>query len=445
MKNSQNATLLTTSTRSRRAVGGCTFESLQFGDGIGSRGESSGSRSGRSPQSVVQGAARCTRTAIEGTVGSHRRFHRNVTAPHPEVGSRTRSRNGASVFSVAETGTFARADRRGAAVVHPAPSDSAQHKSSSQRISGSCRNCMDPAKRRGVGCDDDVIPTTHKIWTSGLGDRCWSCGTQRNSSPVSLFQLLPGVCDQQEECRDTVCAEWVLARRRMWSPGCHTVPASSGVVAAPGRWSSTWHWWTQTRSVCRPTVPDQASSPRQQEQQDQEETEQGSQIIHREVRATANVVENLGRRIGSVPLEGDVQKKVRHQWWIPVWMFLCFGRQPAIHHRALCWGGSWRQHHRSPNHSSSTKDRSIREAARVEWFALRQVLRRGNIWQHGWDVNVFKPHSLDPHQCPGTGGVAQSFVALVLHVERQSGVPVEVLQQNLHHKTLFPFPRGTHN
>ena len=47
------------------------------------------------PQCVVDGEAGCKRTAIEGTVGSHRRFHRTVTAPHPEVGSRTRSRNGA--------------------------------------------------------------------------------------------------------------------------------------------------------------------------------------------------------------------------------------------------------------------------------------------------------------------------------------------------------------
>ena len=46
------------------------FESHQFGGGIGGRGEPSGSRSGRSPQCVVEGEAGCARTAIEGTVGT---------------------------------------------------------------------------------------------------------------------------------------------------------------------------------------------------------------------------------------------------------------------------------------------------------------------------------------------------------------------------------------
>ena len=46
--------------------------------------------------------------------------------------------------------------------------------------------------------------------------------------------------------------------------------------------------------------------------------EQVSRVIHREVRAAANVVENLGRRIGSVPLEGDLPATVRHQRWSPL-------------------------------------------------------------------------------------------------------------------------------
>ena len=40
--------------------------------------------------------------------------------------------------------------------------------------------------------------------------------------------------------------------------------------------------------------------------------EQVSKVIHREVRA-ATVVENLGRRIGSVPWESDLTRIVRHQ------------------------------------------------------------------------------------------------------------------------------------
>ena len=46
--------------------------------------------------------------------------------------------------------------------------------------------------------------------------------------------------------------------------------------------------------------------------------EQVSQVTHREVRAAANVVENLGRRIGSVPVEGDIPRIVRHQRWSPL-------------------------------------------------------------------------------------------------------------------------------
>ena len=86
-------------------------------------------------------------------------------------------------------------------------------------------------------------------------------------------------------------------------------------------------------------------------------------------------------------------------------MFLCSGQQPALHLHALC--GSWRQHHRSPNHSSSTKDRSIREKQHV-WGGLHcdrscdhGEPHRGNARQHGWDVKVFKPHSQGTTSVPG--------------------------------------------
>ena len=85
---------------------------------------------------------------FEGTVGSHRRFHQTVTAPHPEVGSRTRSRNGVSEFSVTETGTF----RLRAKVAQLEVTVQVIH----QRI---CGNCNDWGRQaQGVGCDDDVIP-----------------------------------------------------------------------------------------------------------------------------------------------------------------------------------------------------------------------------------------------------------------------------------------------
>ena len=180
----------TTSTRSGRGVGGRTFESLQFGGGIGGHGESSGSRGGRSPQRVVEGEAGCTRTAIEGTVGPHRRIHRIVTAPHPEVRSRARSRDGASEFGFAETGKVARADccrakcrstpspirlrgRVGEVEGHSCPVGSQfQHQSSSQRICGSCRSCEDQGRQaQGVGCDDDTIPNDAQDFDEWIGTK----------------------------------------------------------------------------------------------------------------------------------------------------------------------------------------------------------------------------------------------------------------------------------
>ena len=148
---------------------------------------------GLSPQRVVEGEAGCTRTAIEGTVGSHRRIHRPVTAPHPEVRSRAKSRDGTSEIGFAETGKVARADccrakcrctpspirlrgRVGEVEGQSCPVGNQSHESSSQRICGSCRSCEDQAQ--GGWLRRRHVPTTPKISTSGLAQRCWSCETQ---------------------------------------------------------------------------------------------------------------------------------------------------------------------------------------------------------------------------------------------------------------------------
>ena len=166
----------------RRGVRGCTFQRpwgiirvQKWTNSVRCRGE-----------------AGCTRTAIEGTVGSHRHFHRTVSASRS---LRTRSRNGASEFSVAETGTVARADHRrdrcrctsspirfGGRIGkvegqgRPVGSQS-QHKSSS----GSCRSCEDQGRQAqgALVAKTTQFPTMYKIWTSGLGQRCWSCAGRK--------------------------------------------------------------------------------------------------------------------------------------------------------------------------------------------------------------------------------------------------------------------------
>ena len=113
----------------------------------------------------IEGEAGCKRTAIEGTVGSHRRFHRSITAPHPEVGSRTRSRNGVSEFSVAETGTFV------SLYIQLHPDELARlrakvaHLGSQSKHKSSIRGSVEAAEAEDQGRQ---APTTHKIWTSGL-------------------------------------------------------------------------------------------------------------------------------------------------------------------------------------------------------------------------------------------------------------------------------------
>ena len=92
----------TTSTRSRRGVGGCTVKSLQSGDGTGVHGDSSGSRSERSSKCVVEAKQAAQERSLKAQLVHTGAFIETVTTPHPEMGS-TRSRNGASEFSVAET------------------------------------------------------------------------------------------------------------------------------------------------------------------------------------------------------------------------------------------------------------------------------------------------------------------------------------------------------
>ena len=63
-------------------------------------------------------------------------------------------------------------------------------------------------------------------------------------------------------------------------------------------------------------------------------SERVSQTIHREVRAAAEMVDNLGRRIGSVPLEGRIPRLVRQQRWS--FFCHCFGTRPVWHRVLLC-------------------------------------------------------------------------------------------------------------
>ena len=123
--------------------------------------------------------------------------------------------------------------------------------------------------------------------------------------------------------------------------------------------------------------------------------EQVSQVTHREVRAASNMVEHLGQRIGSVPLEGDIPRIVRHQRWSPL-NVPCSGQQPAIHHLAQCWSGSLRQHHRSLNHS--TKDRYIRrkrhawDGSDCDRSSDHGESHVGSNSQNGCDGKDSKPH-----------------------------------------------------
>ena len=80
-------------------------------------------------------------------------------------------------------------------------------------------------------------------------------------------------------------------------------------------------------------------------------------------------------------------------------MFLCSGQQPAIHHLAQCWSGSLRQHHRSLNHSISTKDRYIRrkqharDGSHCDRSSDHGESHVGSNSQNGCDGKDSKPHS----------------------------------------------------
>ena len=97
--------------------------------------------------------------------------------------------------------------------------------------------------------------------------------------------------------------------------------------------------------------PNRASSPEQHEQDRLHWIEQVSQVIHREVRAAANVVESLGRKIGSVSLKGDIPAIVRHQRWSPLNVPLFWAAASDSSCPVLEWIMAAA--------SQSTKDRSI--------------------------------------------------------------------------------------
>ena len=86
-------------------------------------------------------------------------------------------------------------------------------------------------------------------------------------------------------------------------------------------------------------------------------------------------------------------------------MSFCSGRQPAIHHRAL-WTQPLQFHKEQIN---------PREAARVVVCIATGLAIMGNRIAGKFDSMVgtrrFSSHTpREPHQCPGTGGVAQSSV-----------------------------------
>ena len=122
-------------------------------------------------------------------------------------------------------------------------------------------------------------------------------------------------------------------------------------------------------------------------------------------------------------------------------MFLCSGQQPAIHHLAQCWSGSLRQHRRSLNHSISTKDRYICRARGMVRIATglpimgnhmsgaihRMVATEGfQATLPGNHIGARAQEALLSRACVEDARVAlleSVFVAMVLHVGRQSRVP----------------------
>ena len=144
--------------------------------------------------------------------------------------------------------------------------------------------------------------------------------------------------------------------------------------------------------------------------------EQVSQVIHREVRAAANVVENLGRRIGSVPLDGDLPRIVRHQRWSPLNVPLFWA---AASDSPSCPVLEWIMAAASQiTQPLQFHEGQInpREAAHVGKFCIATGLaimenRIAGTLDRMVGTRRFSSHTpREPHQCPGTGGVVQSSV-----------------------------------
>ena len=114
-------------------------------------------------------------------------------------------------------------------------------------------------------------------------------------------------------------------------------------------------------------------------------------------------------------------------------MFLCSGQQPAIHHLAQCWSGSDHSTTPFPRRTDTSTGSSIATGLPIMGNhmsgAIRRMVATGRIC---------KPHSQGTTSVLGHkrrcsvehvlrmregGFVGVSFVAMVLHVGRQSRVP----------------------
>ena len=168
-------------------------------------------------------------------------------------------------------------------------------------------------------------------------------------------------------------------------------------------------------------------------------SERVSQTIHREIRAAAGIVDNLGRRIGSVLLEGRIPRLVRQQRWSPFNVPLFWDAASlAPSSPVLEWIMA----------SASRISRPIefhegqvapQEAARIGWLALREVMRSWGIvsregltqWlqsegfqavQPGNHIGARAQEVLLGRACSEDARVAlleSVYVALVLHTGRE--------------------------
>ena len=107
--------------RSRKNGRSRTFESLQFGGGIGGHGESSGSRSGRSPQCVVEGEAGPWKAQLAHTDAFIKRSRLRIQKLDQEREAEMELLNSALQGQARLREQIA---AEPSAVAHPAPSDS---------------------------------------------------------------------------------------------------------------------------------------------------------------------------------------------------------------------------------------------------------------------------------------------------------------------------------